>query len=314
MKTLYSKVHYCIDLINGTVMLKPCLYCNTESNHYFCSKDYNRKITQEVFNHYRCPQCSLIFISPIPQNLSDYYASDYYFIPENIEFLEKNTAPEKYKIDIIKKYIKKGRLLEIGPALGGFSYLAKKSGFEVETIEMDAKCSVFLNNIVGILTVNSNDTYSTIKTLNYFDVIAMWHVIEHLPNYLKTLEAISEKINIGGILILAAPNPSALQFQILGRYWPHIDAPRHVVLIPMQQLIDKMATLGMSVELVTTTDEGSLKWNIFGWEYFFSNLCKYKKVKKILMQIGIIIAKFISPLENKEGKGSAYTMVFRKVS
>ena len=295
-------------------MKKLCSYCHTPSALYFRSRDYNRKISKEVFDHYRCPQCSLIFISPIPQNLGDYYPNEYYFIPETVDFLDANTTPEKYKIEIIQRYVKQGRLLEIGPSLGCFAYLAKKSGFQAEAIEMDAKCSKFMNEVAGIPTVNSSDTSGAIKTLQPFDVIAMWHVIEHLPNPWKTLEAICAKINTGGILVLAAPNPEAFQFHILGRYWPHVDAPRHLMLIPAKVLIDQMATLGMTVELFTTTDEGGLGWNIFGWEYFFSNLCMHPRCKRILRKFGRMVARLVGPIEKKEGKGSAYTLVFMKVA
>ena len=295
-------------------MEKLCSYCKTESDLYFRSRDYNRHVTQAAFDHYRCPGCGLIFISPIPQNLGDYYTQEYYFVPESVDFLIKNSTHEKYKIEIIQRYVKHGRLLEIGPSIGCFTYLAKQFGFEAEAIEMDERCSAFLNEVAGIPTVNSRDTCDALKTLKPFDVIAMWHVIEHLPNPWETLEAISERINTGGILILAAPNPAAFQFHILGRYWPHVDAPRHLMLIPAQLLIDKMATLGMTVELVTTTDEGGLGWNVFGWEYFFSNLCARPRVNRILRKIGRMVARLVGPIEKKEGKGSAYTMVFRKVS
>jgi SAM-dependent methyltransferase len=295
-------------------MKKICSYCNTESGLYFRSRDYNRKITAVIFDHYRCPKCGLIFISPIPQNLGDYYPDQYYYIPETVDFLEANSAPEQYKIEIIQRYVKQGRLLEIGPSMGCFTYLAKQSGFEAEAIEMDAKCSKFLNLVAGIPTVNSSDTCGALKTLKPFDVIAMWHVIEHLPNPWETLEAISERINAGGILILAAPNPDAFQFHVLGRYWPHVDAPRHLMLIPTQLLIDKMATLGMTVELETTTDAGGRGWDIFGWEYFFSNLSARPRINRILRRIGRRVARLVDPIERQEGKGSAYTMVFRKVS
>lgn len=291
-----------------------CSYCNFESIPYFRSRDYNRKVTKEIFDHYRCPRCGLIFISPIPQNLGDYYPQEYYFIPETVDFLEANTANEKYKIEIIQRYVKHGRLLEIGPSLGCFTYLAKQSGFDAEAIEMDAKCSAFLNNVVGIPTVNSSDTCGALKTLKPFDVIAMWHVIEHLPNPWVTLEAVSERINTGGVLVLAAPNPDAVQFHILGRYWPHVDAPRHLMLIPKQLLINKMATMGMTIEFVTTTDEGGRRWNVFGWEYFFSNLCRYPRINRIFKKLGRMIARLVEPIEKQEGKGSAYTMVFRKVA
>lgn len=293
-------------------MRATCSYCGSESDIYFRSKDYNRKISDVVFDHYRCQKCNLIFISPVPENLGDYYPQAYYFVPESTAALDAGAVREHYKVEIIRRYLKQGRLLEIGPSLGCFIYLAKHSGFDTEAIEMDTRCSKFLNEVAGVPTVNSSDTCEALKMLRPFDVIAMWHVIEHLPDPWETLETISERLNPGGILVLAAPNPDAFQFHILGRYWPHVDAPRHLFLIPSKVLVEKMATLGMQVELVTTTDEGSLGWNEFGWEYFFSNLSSRPRVNRLLRMIGRTIAKVLSPLEKIEGKGSAYTMVFRK--
>lgn len=289
-----------------------CNYCGTVSPLHFRSQDYNRNITPAVFDHYRCPKCELIFIAPIPENLGDYYPQAYYYVPETTDGLEAGVPNERYKIDIVQRYVKQGRLLEIGPSHGCFAYLAKKSGFEVEAIEMDERCSKFLNEVAGIPTVNSSDTCATLKTLKPFDVIALWHVIEHLPNPWQTLKAISERLNPGGILVLAAPNPDAFQFHILGRYWPHVDAPRHLMLIPSGILVEKMATLGMKLELITTTDEGSLGWNIFGWEFFFDRLNGHPRIKRMLRRLGRVVAKVLSPVEKIEGKGSAYTMVFRK--
>ena len=114
--------------------------------------------------------------------------------------------------------------------------------------------------------------------------------------------------------VLAAPNPDAFQFQVLRRYWPHVDAPRHLMLIPARLLIEKMASMGMTVELFTTNDEGGLGWNIFGWEYFFSNLCGRPRINRVLRKFGRMVAKLVGPIETIEGKGSAYTMVFRKVT
>jgi len=293
-------------------MKKPCSYCNTESPLCFHSRDYNRRVSRETFDHYRCPRCGLVFISPIPENLGDYYPQEYYFIPESTDFFAATASHEQYKIEIIRRFVADGRLLEIGPSLGSFGYLAKQSGFHVEAIEMDARCSAFLNEIAGIPTVNSDDTCAALDSLEPFDVIAMWHVIEHLPNPWETLEAIGRKLNPGGILILAAPNPDAFQFHIQGRYWPHVDAPRHVMLIPSGVLAEKMAALGMKVELATTADEGGLGWNVFGWEFFFGNMSKRPRIKRILGKLGRMAAAMLAPIEQTEGKGSAYTMVFRK--
>lgn len=293
-------------------MTTTCSYCGKESDFYFRSRDYNRNITPATFDHYLCPDCGLIFISSVPENLGDYYPNNYHHIPETVAFLEANQCHEKYKIRLIKQYVQQGRLLEIGPSLGSFSYLAKHSGFEPEAIEMDAECSRFLNDVAGIPTLNSDDVTEALSSLGSFDVIAMWHVIEHLPDPWDTLEHLVHSINVDGILVLAAPNPNAFQFRMLGRYWPHVDAPRHLMLIPPQLLTDRMNSLGMKLELATTNDEGGLGWNLFGWEYYFSNLSRLPIINPILRTVGRVVAKLASPIEQREGNGCAYTMIFRK--
>ncbi len=117
---------------------------------------------------------------------------------------------------------------------------------------------------------------------------------------------------LGGNLVISSVNPEAFQFRIFGRYWLHLDAPRHVMLIPMKLLAEKLESLGMEAELITTTDQGSIGWNAFGWEFFFSNLCSQFYFKKVLRRIGRLLSLLFGPIEKIEGKGSAYTMVFRK--
>jgi 2-polyprenyl-3-methyl-5-hydroxy-6-metoxy-1,4-benzoquinol methylase len=293
-------------------MKKSCPYCHVESPLNFQSKDYNRNITQETFDHYRCPQCKLIFIAPIPANLADYYAETYYFIPESAAYLEAGSEPESYKIDIVQRFSTKGRLLEIGPSYGSFTYLAKKAGFEVDAIEMNARCCQFLNEVVGVKAINSNDPVDVLKQAEPYDVISLWHVIEHVPDPWALLDAIYRNLKPGGIVVLAAPNPDAFQFHVMGRYWPHVDAPRHVSLIPIKLITDKLNGLGMKRELVTTTDKGSIGWNEFGWSFFFSNFTSYFHAKRVLSRIGRVVSLLLSPIEKMEGKGSAYTVVFRK--
>ena len=209
-----------------------CPLCKQESPLYFQSKDYNQNITQDAFDHYRCLQCKLIFIAPIPSHLSEYYPETYHSIPTTIDCLKLASIHERYKIEIVKRYINNGRLLEIGPSYGSFPYLAKEAGFEVEAIEMSALCCKFLNEVVGVRAINSDDPVHAMQYLESYDAITLWHVIEHLPRAWAVLDAICEKIKLGGILVIASVNPEAFQFHILGRYWLHLDAPRHVMLIP----------------------------------------------------------------------------------
>lgn len=291
-----------------------CPNCGKDSQHWFTSKDYNRHVTKEVFYHYRCPECELIFISPVPEDLGLYYPENYHLIPKTADQLEKISEQERYKIEIVQRFIKAGNLLEVGPSYGGFSYLAKKAGFCVDAIEMNAMCCQFLRDVAGIHVIQSDDPVQALQKKGLYDVITLWHVIEHLPNAWEALEAICSHVKPGGYLVLASPNPDSFQFRIMGRYWLHVDAPRHIMLIPPKSLVLKMGQLGMKIEWMTTKDEGSRRCNIGGWEFLFINLSSRRYIKSILHRIGLFAAQLFQPLEGREGKGSAYTMIFRRVS
>jgi 2-polyprenyl-3-methyl-5-hydroxy-6-metoxy-1,4-benzoquinol methylase len=219
---------------------------------------------------------------------------------------------ENYKIEIVKQFVTGGRLLEVGPAYGSFLYSAKQSGFEVEAIEMDSNCCKFITETIGAKVIQNNDPIEALKCTGSYDVIALWHVIEHLPDPWKTLQALSMKLHPGGILVLAAPNPKAFQFRVLGRYWPHVDAPRHLSLIPLTLLIKRMTASGLKPIWSTTKDRGTLGWNAFGWVHFFDNLSDRRYVKTGLGIAGKFASVLLGPLERMDSLGSAYTVVFKK--
>jgi 2-polyprenyl-3-methyl-5-hydroxy-6-metoxy-1,4-benzoquinol methylase len=286
--------------------------CRQAAQPHFRTKDFNRKLSQETFEYFRCPDCGLIFLSPVPANLGQYYPATYYTLPKSGAELGRLFAPERYKLEIVQRFVQRGRLTEIGPAIGGFAYLAKEAGFDVQAIEMDSRCCGFLKDVIGIRAINSADERAALAQVEPQDVIALWHVIEHLPDPGATLEAIARKLAPGGIAVIAMPNPAALQFHVLGKYWPHVDAPRHLMLIPAPMVIRKMESLGLRTVLFTTTDKGSLGWNIFGWEFFLANLCSLPGIRQGLRVLGKIVGVVMSPIERVEGKGSACTLVFRK--
>jgi len=212
------------------------------------------------------------------------------------------------------RYVRKGRLLEIGASYGMFAYLAKKEGFDVEAIEMNTECCAFLRRVVGVKAINSAEPVTVLQRTEPYDVIALWHVIEHMTDPWSMLDAICAALAPGGICVLASPNPEAWQFRVMGRYWPHLDAPRHVVLIPMRLLQQKMAAANMKTVLATTTDQGSIGWNSFGWEFLFANSMHghHRYIQRGLHLAGKCVGVCVGPIERREGKGSAYTMIFQK--
>ena len=229
-----------------------------------------------------------------------------------MEQLRCGARLEKYKVDLIKRFVEKGRLLEVGPAYGTFLYCAQLEGFEVEAIEMDEDCCKFIDETLGAKSVCEQDIATALRRIMPYHVIALWHVIEHLPDPWSTLRVIADALLPGGIAVIAAPNPNAFQFRILGRLWTHVDAPRHLELIPRSLLRHEMESLGLKTVLSTTTDEGSLGWNRFGWEFSFANLSTQPIMKHYMRKMGSLISGVLGPIERREGLGSAYTLIFQK--
>jgi len=293
-------------------MMATCPLCKQDSCSYFRTRDLNREITREIFHYFRCSSCGLIFLSPIPSDINKYYPSDYYAIPRSLSELEKAAEGERYKIDIVRQFSSGGRLLEIGPAYGNFLYLAKEAGFDVEAIEMDPNCCKFIYEKIGVKTLQSNDPSEAIERSENYNIITLWQVIEHLPDPWKILESASKKLLPGAILVIAAPNPESFQFRVLGRFWPHVDAPRHLHLIPLSLLTKQALSLGLKPIWSTTKDIGTLGWNAFGWVYFFTNFSKLRYIKTRLASIGKIMSIILSPIERMRDLGSAYTVVYKK--
>ena len=245
----------------------------------------------------------------MPTDLEERYPEEYYTLPDPAHF-ETGMNAEGYKVDLLRPYRPTGTLLEIGPACGYFAGAAKRAGYDVSVIEMNAACCTYMREQVGLRVHQSADIVGTLRSISKFDVIALWHVIEHLPNPWEVLRAAADRLNAGGVLAFATPNPDAIQFRILRSRWTHLDAPRHVFLLPMPQMVSFLRGLGLHLEEATCLDEGSLYWNGFGWEQSLRHLST--KGQRTLSRLGRLVATVAAPLDRSNGAGSAYTILARK--
>jgi len=214
--------------------------------------------------------------------LAKYYRSNYiaYDIPASLEQLEAKAEQVRFRIDMVQQYAPKtGRLLEIGPSYGGFAFLAKKAGFSVDVIEMDSECCRFLKDVVGVNAICADNVRKALAGLGQYDVIALWHVLEHLDEPWKVLDTLAEHLLPNGIIVISTPNPDSFQFKLFGRFWVHLDAPRHVSLLPAEWLICFLEKRGVYKVMLTTTDPDVRKLNKFGWAQSFSNLLSNRQVK-----------------------------------
>jgi hypothetical protein len=114
------------------------------------------------------------------------------------------------------------------------------------------------------------------------------------------------------VVALAAPNPDAFQFKVLGSRWTHVDAPRHLFLIPPTVLVRLGEEFGLEVVLLTTLDAGTLGWNVFGWRESLAGFARGRYARYALRLLGLLAARAARPLDRRGWRGSTYTLVLRR--
>lgn len=294
-----------------------CPQCRAPAEPYLRAQDLNQRISEQEFEYHRCSACGLIFLSPIPPDLARYYSLDYppHRIPANREELARAAEAFKWRVDLVRSYSSGGRMLEIGPSYGGFAYLSAQAGFEVDAIEMDRRCCDFINSqLPGVRAINTDNVVEALAGLERrYDVIALWQNIEHLTEPWAVLEALTRKLAPGGFLIIATPNPDSYQFRIYGRYWMHLDAPRHIMLIPPKVLSGFLARRQLHEVALTTTDRDGSAISDAGWkvsrEYM---LARYQGwARRFLLRLHKASWRVLRLFERWNQKGAGYTAIYQ---
>jgi 2-polyprenyl-3-methyl-5-hydroxy-6-metoxy-1,4-benzoquinol methylase len=286
-----------------------CPLCAEEASAAFSVGDRNRGIASQPFDYWRCSACQTYFLAPVPIDLARYYPPDYHGFPTRSE-LARVVRWEKPKLKLLRGTVRSGRLLEIGPGIGAFARAAVLAGFDVTTIEMDARCCEYIESVVGARAICSDRPEQALSSLSPFDVIAMWHVIEHLVDPWGVLEQVARALAPGGALLVAMPNPQSLQFRLLGRYWCHIDAPRHLYLIPAATLIRKAEVLGLHHVMTTSSDLSGRRWDRFGWEYAIRRHPARHPRTRATWAASVAATAAMTPLEARKLAGTTYTSLF----
>lgn len=291
----------------------PCPRCGGASEHAFDAFDRNRGVSDERFAYRRCTVCRVLWLRDPPADLAAYYPSDYHAFLEPGE-LAVAAAAEAPRLELITRSVAKGRLVEIGPSQGVFSSTARQAGFDVTTLEMDAHCCEHLREVVGVRAIHTASPQEVLPTLTPSRALVMWHVIEHLPDPWSVLAAIADNLEPGGVLAVGTPNPEGLQARLFRARWVHVDAPRHLTLIPLPALRDEAKKLGLGLVTATTSDSVGLDLNRMGWERSVLNPPALRAKVRFVHTIGGALTAAAAPVERRGLRGAAYTALFRKAA
>lgn len=201
-----------------------CLFCGKKSFAF----------VQEVdgvpygFLLYRCKSCGTHFQNPMPKKLfleklyEKIYQKKYKLISTERAFEEKDEEQEKMRMEKIETFVKPGKLLDVGASTGFFLSEAKKRGWEVFGVEYAKEAVERAKRAFG-LNIAAGDIETVGLPNEYFDVVTMHSVLEHIPNPIHAIQIVRKKLKRGGLFVFSLPNVGSFEFalfKLLRRQFP----------------------------------------------------------------------------------------------
>jgi SAM-dependent methyltransferase len=216
------------------IELKTCPICSGhELNNHFSVKDHS--ISGEIFNISMCKNCGFRFTNPIPSEatIGKYYQSEDYIshsdtnkgiINKLYHLVRKQSLRSKIKL-IDKTCPAKGTILDIGCGTGYFLQACKEDGWKIQGMEPDSTARMLAERNIGQSVFNN---LFSIKEEGLYDLITLWHVLEHVHKLNETIQHINKLLKPNGRLIIAVPNLLSFDSSTYGEYWAAYDVPRHL--------------------------------------------------------------------------------------
>lgn len=211
-----------------------CPWCQSEKAHKHLSlKDYF--LTQEPFEIMVCEACGLLYTSPRPsaEKIGDYYKSDSYyshqenksgFIPRVYEAVK--TVNLRNKLSIATGGMHRGKLLDIGCGVGDFIYQAEEKGWQCVGAEPSEDAARIAKSRIKADIIDPKEIERIPD--GTFDVITMWHVLEHVDDLRWQVLQLNRLLKEGGRLVIALPNFRSYDAGYYQDKWAAYDVPRHL--------------------------------------------------------------------------------------
>jgi len=172
----------------------------------------------KYLRHVKCKNCHLIYVNPIEKvsRINMYYTKAKNTHVPTIRESYLRTA--KSQVQLIRKYESDTSLLDIGCAQGFFLYSASKAGFATKGVELSQDAAEYVKKEFG-LDVEIGPFEKLQFPENYFDVVTLWQVLEHLPQPLTVLKEVHRILKPGGLIAVSTPDIGGIPAKILRKKW-----------------------------------------------------------------------------------------------
>ena len=247
----------------------------SNKKHFLTVKDHS--VSKEIFELYHDEELDMLVTHPQPSldTLGKYYESVDYISHTDSKrsFFEKayhfvKSIALKNKLGLINSLQpSKGRILDIGAGTGDFLFVAKQNGWRTIGVEPSDKAKAIAKN-KGVSFVEKTSELES----NSFDVITMWHVLEHVPDLENQIKELKRLLKPKGTLIIAVPNFKSFDAKHYGAFWAAYDVPIHFWHFSKKAIKMLFQKEGMSLEKVLPMKFDSFYVSLLSEKYKYGKM------------------------------------------
>ena len=218
-----------------------CPICGNDTfSKVFDCKDHF--VSGETFEIVECEKCKMRITKDFPaeNEIGKYYETSDYISHSDTKKGAVNAVYHRVRKLMLRKKagwieentgLRSGKLLDVGTGTGYFAAEMKARGWDVSVVEKNDSARRFAEKNFQLTAFPSIDDFVKKHAPEHpetFDVITLWHVLEHIENLNDTAYQLVTLLKTGGKLVIAVPNCNSYDALKYGNLWAAYDVPRHL--------------------------------------------------------------------------------------
>lgn len=243
-----------------------CLLCGGRQWSILIDAPDHMQVDGLWFAIVRCHDCGLCFTNPRPtqESIGVFYPAEY---RPHVRSRKVKPAANRWRRFLSWRHGKdwqreglpwlgQGRLLDFGCGAGTFLHRMHRQGWHVTGLDVSERVARNVGSELGLPVVVGSLPHAELAEQS-FDVITMWHALEHVHEPLEVLRAAHRLLVPGGKLLVGVPNIDSLPFRWFGRDWFGLELPRHLTHFTpatLQQVLERAGFQVGPVQMIRHSD------------------------------------------------------------